>query len=148
MKMSTQEYSKYIKEKSPKSKTFIHIFMSFIFGGSICTLGQALINLYIYLGIDKELSGTICSMTLIFLSALLTGLGLYARIATVSGTGTLIPITGFANAIVAPSIEFRSEGYVSGVGTKMFIIAGPVLLYGVVSSVIYGLILFIIKCFK
>ena len=113
---------------------------AFIVGGLICVLGQVFINLYSKFGLDKDAAGTAASMTLVVLSALLTGLSLYDNIAKHAGAGTLVPITGFANAIAAPAIEFKTEGFILGVGAKMFTIAGPVIVYGLSASVVYGLI--------
>ena len=117
--------------------------MAFVIGGCICTIGEGLLNLYESLGMGKTAAGSLTSMTLIFLSALLTGLKLYDRIAQVGGAGTLVPITGFANAVVSPALDFKSEGFVLGLGTKMFTIAGPVIVYGISASVIYGIIYYI-----
>lgn len=117
--------------------------MAFLIGGAICTLGEALLNMYGALGLSQDNAGAMTSMTLIFLSALLTGLKLYDRIAQAAGAGTLVPITGFANSVVSPALEFKSEGYVLGLGAKMFIIAGPVLVYGISASIVYGIIYYI-----
>ena len=118
-----------------------------VIGGTICTLGQCFLNLYEYLGLNQELAGTAASMSLVVLSALLTGLSLYDNIAKYGGAGTLVPITGFANAISAPAVEFKTEGFVLGVGAKIFQIAGPVIVYGVSASVVYGLIYWITTLF-
>ena len=120
---------------------------AFWVGGLICTLGQVLSHWYTSLGLDKQAAATGVSVTLVFLSALLTGLSWYDDIARLAGAGTLVPITGFANAITAPAVEFRTEGYVLGVGAKMFTIAGPVILYGVSASVVYGVIYWITTLF-
>lgn len=121
--------------------------MAFLIGGAICTLGEALLNMYAALGLSQDNAGAMTSMTLIFLSALLTGLKLYDRIAQTAGAGTLVPITGFANSVVSPALEFKSEGYVLGLGAKMFIIAGPVLVYGISASIVYGIIYYISTLF-
>lgn len=147
MNISNQEYGELTKKRSPNSKLYKTLPKAFIIGGIICTLGEGLLNLYTYLGLDETQAGAITSMTLIFLSALLTGLELYDRIAQHGGAGTLVPITGFANAVVSPAIDFKSEGYVLGLGAKMFVIAGPVIVYGLAASVIYGLIYYIIGLF-
>ena len=128
---------------SPKSPMWRDCLNAFWIGGLICVLGQVFLNVY---GnwLDKEAAGTATSMTLVALSALLTGLSLYDDIAKHAGAGTLVPITGFANAIAAPAVEFKTEGFVLGVGAKMFTIAGPVLVYGVSASVVYGLVYWII----
>ena len=122
--------------------------MAFIIGGGICVLGEAFLNMYTALGLSKDGAGALTSMTLIFLSALFTGLKLYDRIAQVAGAGTLVPITGFANSVVSPALEFKSEGFVLGTGAKMFVIAGPVIVYGISASIVYGIIYYIIKLFQ
>lgn len=122
--------------------------MAFLIGGGICTLGEALLNMYTALGFSQDGAGALTSITLIFLSALFTGLKLYDRLARVAGAGTLVPITGFANSVVSPALEFKSEGFVLGLGAKMFVIAGPVIVYGISASIIYGIIYYIIKLFQ
>ena len=121
------------------SEVLIYV-KAFVVGGLICAIGQGILNGYTALGLEKDAAGTATSMTLVALSALLTGLSLYDNIAKFAGAGTLVPITGFANSIAAPAVEFKTEGYVLGVGGKMFQIAGPVIVYGVSASVIYGFI--------
>ena len=143
--MSKEAYGAYVKKKSPNSKLFPNILKAFLVGGIICCIGQAILNLFIMLVNDKELSATLTSICLVFLGALLTGLGLYDDLAKIGGAGTLVPITGFANAVVSPALEFKTEGFVTGTGAKMFIISGPVIVYGISASVIYGIILWIIK---
>ena len=138
--MTEKEYARLVKEMSPKSPIWRDCLNAFWIGGLICTLGQLIMNGYMALGIDKETAGTAMSMTLVALSALLTGLSLYDDIAKHAGAGTLVPITGFANAVAAPALEFKTEGFILGVGAKMFTIAGPVIVYGVSASVVYGLI--------
>lgn len=145
LKMSKEQYAQYVDEKVPKSKLWKNVLNAFWIGGLICCLGQAILNLYKHLGLDEKMASTYMSITLVFLSALLTGLDVYGKIAKIGGAGTLVPITGFANAVVSPAIEFKSEGFVTGLAAKMFVIAGPVLVYGVTASVIYGLILVIFK---
>jgi stage V sporulation protein AC len=120
---------------------------AFVVGGGICTLGQAFLELYKYFGLNETDAGTACSMSLVALSALFTGLSLYDNLAKHAGAGTLVPITGFANAITAPAVEFKTEGFILGVGAKMFTIAGPVIVYGVSASVVYGLIYWITTLF-
>jgi len=132
---------------SPKSPLLKDCINAFWIGGLICTIGQVFMNLYSYFGLDKTNAGTATSMTLVTLSALLTGLSLYDNIAKYGGAGTLVPITGFANAIAAPAIEFKTEGFILGVGAKIFQIAGPVIVYGVSASVVYGLIYWITTLF-
>ena len=141
--MTEREYGRLVKEMSPKSPMWKDCLGAFLIGGAICTLGQVFINWYTKLGLDKEMAGTAASMSLVALSALLTGLSLYDNIAKHAGAGTLVPITGFANSIAAPAVEFKTEGFVLGVGAKMFTIAGPVIVYGVSASVIYGFIYWI-----
>ena len=138
--MTEREYGKLVKEMSPHSPMGKDCAAAFLIGGLICTLGQVFVNIYSILGLEKDMAGTAASMTLVALSALLTGLSLYDNIAKHAGAGTLVPITGFANSIAAPAVEFKTEGFILGVGAKMFTIAGPVIVYGVTASVIYGFI--------
>ena len=141
--MTEKEYGKLVGDLSPKSPIYKDCALAFLVGGLICTLGQLIQNGYAALGLDKTDAGTATSMTLVALSALFTGLSLYDDLAKFAGAGTLVPITGFANAIAAPAVEFKTEGFVLGVGAKMFTIAGPVIVYGVSASVIYGFIYWI-----
>lgn len=145
--MTDKEYQQLTEEMSPKSPMGKDCLLAFLVGGLICTLGQAFIHLYSKFGLDKDAAGTAASMTLVALSALLTGLSLYDNIAKHAGAGTLVPITGFANAIAAPAVEFKTEGFILGVGAKMFTIAGPVIVYGVSASVVYGIIYWISTLF-
>ena len=145
--MTEKEYGKLIKDMSPKSPIGKDCLMAFLVGGLICTIGQLCLNGYAALGLDKTQAGTATSMTLVALSALLTGLSLYDDIAKYAGAGTLVPITGFANAIAAPAVEFKTEGMILGTAAKMFTIAGPVIVYGVSASVLYGLIYWITTLF-
>ena len=138
--MTEREYGRLVKEMSPQSPMWKDCLAAFIIGGLICTLGQCFMNLYAKIGLDKEMAGTAASMTLVGISAFLTGLSLYDNIAKHAGAGTLVPITGFANSIAAPAVEFKTEGFILGVGAKMFTIAGPVIVYGVSASVVYGFI--------
>ena len=138
--MTDKEYAKLVEEMSPKSPIGKDCLKAFVIGGLICALGQFFLNWYSRLGLDKEAAGTAASMSLVALSALLTGLSLYDDIAKHAGAGTLVPITGFANAIAAPAVEFKTEGMILGTAAKMFTIAGPVIVYGVSASVVYGLI--------
>lgn len=147
MEMSKAEYSQLVQSMAPKSKTLKNCLNAFWVGGSICLLGQLLLNGFRDLGLDRELSGTAVSVCLILLSALLTGFAVYDDIAKFAGAGTLVPITGFANSVVAPAVEFKSEGVILGTCAKMFTIAGPVIVYGVSTSVIYGLIYWITTLF-
>jgi len=138
--MTEREYGKLIQDMAPRSPIKKDCFNAFWIGGLICCIGQLLLNGYTALGLDKTDAGTATSMTLVAMSALLTGLSLYDDIAKHAGAGTLVPITGFANSVAAPAVEFKTEGFILGVGAKMFTIAGPVIVYGVSASVVYGLI--------
>ena len=140
--VSKQEYSRRVEKASPPSPVGKDCLLAFLCGGAICTLGQALCGLYQSLGLELSQARTGVSISLIFLSALLTALGLYDRLGKLAGAGTFVPITGFANAMVAPALEFRREGLVLGLGARLFTIAGPVLVFGVSASVLYGLVLF------
>lgn len=138
--MTKREYGQLVQSMAPKSPIVKDCVNAFWIGGLICTIGQLIMNGYAALGLDKTDASTATSMTLVAISALLTGLSLYDNIAKHAGAGTLVPITGFANSIAAPAIEFKTEGFILGVGAKMFTIAGPVIVYGVSASVVYGLI--------
>ena len=140
MKLSKQEYAQYVKEMSPNSPMWKDLLNAFWIGGAICVIGQLVMNGFGALGLGKDDAGTATSVSLVFLSALFTGLSLYDDLAKYGGAGTLVPITGFANAVVSPAVEFQSEGFILGVAAKMFTIAGPVLVYGTAASVIYGII--------
>ena len=143
MEVTEKEYGKLVKELAPKSPIKKDCINAFWIGGLICVLGQLAINGYTALGLEKQDASTAASMSLVVLSALLTGLSLYDNIAKYAGAGTLVPITGFANSIASPAIEFKTEGFILGVGAKMFTIAGPVIVYGVSASVVYGFIYWI-----
>lgn len=145
--ISTKEYNKIVTKNSPKSKLFVNCIKAFLIGGAICTIGQGFTDLYAMLGAAEKDSKTLCSVTLIFIGILLTAIGVYDKIAKHGGAGTLVPITGFANAVSSPAIEFKSEGYIAGLGAKLFIIAGPVIVYGVSASIIYGFVLWILSLF-
>ena len=147
MNISSQEYGELAKRMSPPSAMYKTLPLAFVIGGGICVLGEALLNLYGMLGLSQDDAGALTSMSLIFLSALFTGLKLYDRIAQHAGAGTLVPITGFANSVVSPALDFKSEGYVLGLGAKMFVIAGPVIVYGISASIIYGVIYYITTLF-
>ena len=140
MEMSNSAYQKLADRLAPRSNTPVNCLKAFAVGGGICVLGQALKNLYLALGAGEDPAGLLTSGTLILLSALLTGLGLYDDLAKHGGAGTLVPITGFANAVAAPAIEFKTEGWVTGLAVKMFTIAGPVIVYGTLAAVAYGVI--------
>ena len=141
--MTEKQYERLVGELAPKSPIWKDCLNAFWIGGLICVLGQLAMNGYTALGLDKENAGTATSMTLVALSALFTGLSLYDNLAKYAGAGTLVPITGFANAVAAPAVEFKTEGFILGTAAKMFTIAGPVIVYGVSASVVYGFIYWI-----
>ena len=138
--MTEKEYENLVQKASPKSPIGKDCLNAFWIGGLICMLGQILTNCYSAVGLDKDAAAAATSITLVTLSALLTGLSLYDNLAKYGGAGTLVPITGFANAIAAPAVEFKTEGFILGVGAKLFTIAGPVIVYGLSASVVYGFI--------
>ena len=138
--MTEKEYAQLVQKAAPKSPMGKDCLNAFWIGGLICVLGQILTNSYSAAGLDKDAAATATSITLVTLSALLTGLSLYDNLAKYGGAGTLVPITGFANAIAAPAVEFKTEGFILGVGAKLFTIAGPVIVYGLSASVVYGFI--------
>ena len=141
MKMNRQEYAAYAKAHAPKSPTVKNCVLAFLIGGLICAIGQGLMLLYTDVcDMSREDGGTLTSVTLIFCAVLLTGLGVFDRIAKHAGAGTLVPITGFANAVASPAIDSRAEGWILGVGAKIFTVAGPVLLYGTLAGTLYGVI--------
>lgn len=146
-KMTGKEYSEYVKAKSPNSKLLPDVLKAFLIGGTICLIGQAISQLFKFFGLPTQLAATWTSITLVFLGALLTGLGIYDDLAKIGGAGTLVPITGFANAVVSPALEFKTEGLVTGTGAKMFVISGPVIVYGISASVLYGIFLWVIVLF-
>ncbi len=139
--MTNEEYRRYAGKHAPRSRVGHNCLGAFLVGGAICCLGQGLLDLYTAFGLEEQAAATACSVTLVFLGALLTGLGVYDDLARLGGAGTLVPITGFANSVAAPALEFKTEGLVAGTAARMFVIAGPVIVFGVGSSVIYGLIL-------
>lgn len=145
--MDTKEYRQLFERKQKKSTIVKDCVLAFIIGGAICTVGQAFLNLYVTLGIPEETAKSLESVTLVFLSAFFTGIGFYDSLAKHAGAGSLVPITGFANAVVSPAMEFKTEGLILGTAPKMFIIAGPVIVFGITSSVIYGIILYVLKAF-
>ena len=140
MHMTNQEYNKYVASLAKKSPIWKDLLCGFLIGGTICALGQLILNGWGEVGLDKDAAGTATAISLVFLSAVLTGLSWYDDIAKIAGAGTIVPITGFANAVVSPAIEFKAEGFVTGMAAKMFTIAGPVIVYGTTASVVYGLI--------
>lgn len=145
--MNNKEYSSLVKKLSPPSPKWKDFIWAYCVGGFICVIGQLLTELYTYFGWQEKVVKMAVPVTLIFIAALLTGLRLFDKIAKRAGAGTLVPITGFANAVVAPAIEFKSEGFVLGVGANMFKIAGPVIVYGTIASVVYGIIYWITTLF-
>lgn len=142
--MTKEQYNDYVKKKSPNSALIKNSFCAFIIGGLICVIGQLINNFFLSRGMSRDTSATLTSMTLIFLGALLTGLNVYDDIAKVAGGGTIVPITGFANSIVSSAMEYKSEGYVMGLGAKIFTIAGPVIVFGVITSVVGGFVYYIL----
>lgn len=145
MQMTKQEYSNYVDKITPNSKTWTNMLKAFVAGGVICCIAQGIMNAWSWAGFDKKDSGTLTSMTMVFFGAMLTAMQIYDNIAKFAGAGTLVPITGFANSISSPAIEFKAEGLVGpgGLASKMFSIAGPVIVYGITTSVIYGIIYWI-----
>ncbi len=137
---TNKEYQEYVDKMSPNSPIFKNCFNAFWVGGLICVIGQLIFDYFVFRGFSEELTGTIVSISLIFLSAFLTSINVFNKIGKFAGAGSLIPITGFANSIISPAMEYKSEGYVMGVGAKMFTVAGPVLVYGICSSVVVGLL--------
>ena len=141
MEISKAEYQRFVQDRAKKSPLVKDCAMAFGIGGVICVIGQLIMDGFTALGLDKVDAGTATSVSLVLLSALLTGLNLYNKLARYGGAGTLVPITGFANAVVSPAIDFKSEGFVTGMAAKMFTVAGPVIVFGVTASVIYGVVL-------
>lgn len=144
---NAEEYKKITKRHTPKSKLLKNSLKAFFFGGFICLFGQLLATLFLYLGIDEKNSYTLVTVSLIFIAALLTGLGVFDRIARHAGAGTLVPVTGFANAVVSPAIDTKAEGLILGVGAKIFTVAGPVILFSVLSGTLLGIIYFLVNLF-
>ncbi len=145
MKMTNKEYQKYVDEISPKTRMPMRLICAFLVGGAICTLGQVLRDMYEHFGLEPEAAGSASSISLVFLAAFFTALGLYDNLAKYAGAGTLVPITGFSNSMVSPAMEFKSEGMITGVAAKMFTISGPVLVYGISASVLYGIVLTVLR---
>ena len=147
MDMSPKEYQEYVKQKSKKSPIVKDTVLAFLIGGTICVIGQLIRNGWTAYGLAAEDAATATSISLIFLSVLLTALNLYNKLGRYGGAGTLVPITGFANAVSSPAIDFRAEGIVTGMAAKMFLVAGPVIVFGTTASVVYGVVLWIIQNF-
>lgn len=145
MEITPKEYAELVKQKSKKSPIVKNTILAFIIGGLICVAGQLIMNGWNAAGLGKEDAGTATSCSLVFLSALFTGLNLYNKLARFGGAGTLVPITGFANAVVSPAIDFKSEGFITGMAAKMFVVAGPVIVFGTLASVIYGVALMLLQ---
>lgn len=141
MDISNKDYEQYVKDRAEKSPLLKDCVLAFLIGGAICVIGQAIMDGFTAMGLEKTDAGTATAISLVFLSALLTGLNLYNKLGRYGGAGTLVPITGFANAVVSPAIDFKAEGLVTGTAAKMFTVAGPVIVFGVTASVIYGIIL-------
>ncbi|MBQ8448780.1 MAG: stage V sporulation protein AC [Clostridia bacterium] len=140
MNIDKQTYKKYVKKRAPRSPLLKDMLLAFLVGGAICAFAEGIYNLYLLLKIEEETVRTLVPVTIVFLASLATGLGFFDSLAKHAGAGTLVPITGFSNAVISPALDDKSEGLVMGVGAKMFTIAGPVIVYGVISSVIYGVI--------
>ena len=147
MDISPKEYREYVKQKQKKSPLLKDMVLAFLVGGAICVLGQLIMNGFAALGLNKEDAGTATSVSLVFLSALFTGLNLYNSLARFAGAGSLVPITGFANSVVAPAMEYKAEGIVTGTAAKIFTIAGPVLVFGIFASAVYGAVLMLLQAF-
>lgn len=145
--MEKETYKKYVEARAPHSPIIKDCIFAFLSGGVICALAEGLKNLYLELGFGKEDSGTLVSVTLVFVAVLLTGLGVFDKIAKHAGAGTLVPITGFANSVASPAIDSRGEGSVLGVGAKIFTVAGPVLLYGIFTGAVYGVVYWVLRTF-
>lgn len=142
MKLTKAEYQKMLEKRAPKSPIGRDVVWAAVVGGAICVVGQAVVNFYKGQGLDTDGAAAATSLTMIFLGGLFTALHLYDKLAKRAGAGTIVPITGFANAVIAPAIEFKTEGFILGTAAKMFAVAGPVIVYGVTASVIYGLVLY------
>ena len=145
MEISIQEYQKFVQDRAKSSPIVKNCALAFVIGGGICVLGQAVMDGWTALGLEKTDAGTATSICLVFLSVLLTGMNLYNKLGRYGGAGTLVPITGFANAVASPAIDFKTEGMVTGMAAKMFTVAGPVIVFGVTASVAYGVILMVLQ---
>ncbi|MCL2004047.1 MAG: SpoVA/SpoVAEb family sporulation membrane protein [Oscillospiraceae bacterium] len=145
LNMTKREYARYVKEKAPSSRLVRDTALAWLSGGLICVAGQGLIEWFRALGMTRETAPVVAAMTLVAAAAFLTAIRVYDRIAKWAGAGTIIPITGFANAMVAPAMEFKTEGHVAGMASKMFVIAGPVIVYGVLTSAVYGVVLWVMR---
>lgn len=143
--MTKEKYAELVKKRSKNSRIAIDCAKAFVIGGAICTIGQGILELFLYLNFEEDTAKTLTSVSLIFIGVLLTALHQYERLAKHGGAGTLVPITGFANAMSSPAIEFKAEGLITGLAAKMFVIAGPVLVYGTAAAVLYGIIYYVIE---
>lgn len=143
MDINKKTYPDYAKKRAQKSNLLGDCIKAFISGGAVCLIGQCLFDLYLYLNLPEETVKTLVPVTLIFLASFLTGIGVFDKIAKFAGAGTIVPITGFSNAVTSPALDTKAEGYILGVGAKIFTIAGPVILYGTLASVIYGVIYYV-----
>lgn len=148
MEISKQEYQKFVQDRAKSSPIVKNCALAFVIGGGICVLGQAVMDGWTALGLEKTDAGTATSVCLVFLSVLLTGLNLYNKLGRYGGAGTLVPITGFANAVASPAIDFKSEGLITGMAAKMFTVAGPVIVFGVAASAVYGVILMALQTLR
>ena len=145
--MTNKEYQRYVDKMTPNSPFAKDLLLAFLFGGTICTIGQVIFNLYGTLELEKTITSMLTSSTMVFIGAFLTGIGVYDTLAKYAGAGTIVPITGFANAVASPAIEFKSEGMVLGLAVKMFTVAGPVIVYGITSGFIAGIIYYVMSFF-
>ncbi|MGE5612798.1 MAG: stage V sporulation protein AC [Bacillota bacterium] len=143
--MTKEEYKKYVDKKSPNSKILLNVSRAFLVGGLICVVGQFFSNSYKQMGFDPDIASSLTALTLVFFGVLFSAMNIYDDLGKFAGAGSIVPITGFANSIVSPAMEYRSEGYVLGIGARMFLIAGPVLVYGITASVIVGIIHYLIR---
>lgn len=146
-KITKEEYAKLTEKISPPSPTFKNCVLAFFIGGFICAIGQIFLDTYLSFGFSKEEAGMLNTVTMVFIGVALTAFGIYEKIGSKAGAGTLVPITGFANSVASSAIEFRTEGFITGVGVKMFVIAGPVIVYSIAAGVIYGVIVFVVNNF-
>jgi stage V sporulation protein AC len=146
-KLTQKEYAGLVKKSSPKSRVFVSVLGAFLIGGLICVIGEGFANLYAARGMEQEAAYGATAVTLIFIAALLTGLNLYSYIAKVGGAGSLVPISGFSNAITSAAMEFKDEGYILGVGAKLFAVAGPVIVYGYSAGILYGIIIYLFRLY-
>ena len=143
--MTRDEYKKYVDKKSPNSKLGRNILRAYVVGGLICVIGQFFNNAFVRMGCDKDIAGSLTSVVMVFLGVLFTGLNIYDELGRFAGAGSIVPITGFANSVASPAMEFRNEGYVLGVGARMFLVAGPVLVYGITASILAGVIHYLLN---